>query len=99
MKLEQEQECPLCSSPASFYWVDYSNRKFFKCPKCTYYQISKAAEKRIIDSPQQWRDEYSKHASSAPEGFRLVIIVPSIPPGAGTQVALSGDYVAIDDLP
>lgn len=95
-----EQKCPLCGNPAQYYFVDHQNRKYFSCPKCTYYQISICAERILTEAPQQWRDAYAAKAPKAPDNDHLfVIIVPNGPrePGVIYQ-ALSGEFVRKSEL-
>jgi hypothetical protein len=94
------QDCPLCSSPAEYYLVDYGKRKYFKCPKCTLFQITLRAEKILLDGPQQWRDGYALAAKQAPEGQALTIQVPSQTQNIGDPTqAVSGVYVERFELP
>lgn len=100
MKETTKQDCPLCSTPAEYYLVDYDKCKYFRCPKCGLFQISLRAEKVLFKAPQQWRDSYALKASEAPEGHALVIRVPlpSHEPGVASA-ALSGAHVPMSDLP
>ena len=40
-----KQACPLCATEAEYCLVDYGRRKYFECPKCSYFQISLRAKK------------------------------------------------------
>lgn len=51
MKTYYIQDCPLCMSVAEYCYVDARNRKYFKCPKCTYFQISRRAEELLVEKP------------------------------------------------
>ena len=99
MKETTAQDCPLCGSAAEYYFVDYEQRKYFKCPKCTFFQISKRAEVVLARSPQQWRDAYSAKATRTPDEHLLVIIVPQPSQEEGGQsAAVSGDFVPKSEL-
>jgi len=93
------QACPLCDEAAEYYEVDYGNRKYFKCPNCTLFQISRRAEEILREGDRQWRQEYAQMASRAAEGERLVIVVGRQPPGNGAKSEVSGEYVAAGELP
>jgi hypothetical protein len=72
-----KQECPLCGSAAEYCWVDGHNRKYFDCPKCTHFQISKRAGGVLATKSQHRRDSYAASAPTAPADHLLVILVPS----------------------
>lgn len=74
---EFEQNCPLCGKPAKYFGVDYGRRKTFHCKECSCFQISNPAEARLEQSIQNWRDQLSQKAKSAPEDSILVITMPS----------------------
>lgn len=100
MRETKEQNCPLCGSPAEYYLVDYGKRKYFKCPKCTLFQITLRAEKILQDGPQQWRDGYALAACQAPDGQALTLRVP--PQSQDIRVAtpaVSGVCVDRSELP
>ena len=93
------QDCPLCNTAAEYYRVDYGNRKYFRCPTCTYFQISDRAEKLILDAPQKWRDSIMNKAINTPEEHLLVIIVPSSPEQTdSTKIKVTCDYELKTDL-
>lgn len=93
------QSCPLCEQSAEYYFVDGRNIKYYKCPNCRQYQISRSAEKKVIQAPQQLRNEYSSQAKNAKEGFLLVIKLPitSFEPST-LNLALEGHYVPKSEL-
>ena len=100
MRETTEQACPLCSSPAEYYLVDYGKRKYFKCPNCTQFQITLRAEKVLLDGPQQWRDGYALVAKQAPDEQAHTIQVPSPPQNIGDPAtAVSATYVLRAQLP
>jgi hypothetical protein len=95
MTTTQDQDCPLCQTPAKFKFVDAGNRKHFICPLCTDFQISIGAETRLSSSIQEWRTQYSEMARSGNDEKILVI---RLPPGGQRQegvaiTALTGDLV------
>jgi hypothetical protein len=100
MKGKKPQDCPLCSSVAEYYLVDYDKCKYFRCPVCGLFQISLRAEKVLAQAPQEWRDSYSKKAMSVPEDHALEIRVPppSQEPGVHSG-ALVGRVVRRSELP
>jgi ssDNA-binding Zn-finger/Zn-ribbon topoisomerase 1 len=69
------QECPLCSVEAEYYKVDYGHFKYFHCPKCTYYQISDQAERKLENAPEDWKQSLSKKAQDTPEDRLMVLRV------------------------
>jgi len=100
MKETTNQDCPLCSSPATYYLVDYDKCKYFSCPECGLFQISLRAENVLLQAPQQWRDGYAKKAQQAPDDHALVIRVPSpLQELGGANTALSGKFVPMAELP
>jgi len=98
MKHEVSQDCPLCSQPAHYILVDYSNRKYFRCDRCTYFQISVGAEERLSASPQAWRDGYSLQAREAPAGSILFVRKPQ-PSARDAGVALESEYILRSEAP
>lgn len=100
MKEIIKQNCPLCESPADYYFVDFGKRKYFECSECTLFQVTRRAEKIILQSPQQWRLRFSQQARRAPEEHALVIRVPQMVRGKGgpTQ-SISAEFVSWSDLP
>lgn len=100
MRETTEQACPLCSTPAEYYLVDYGKRKYFKCPNCTLFQITLRAERILLEGPQQWRDGYALAAKQAPDGQALTIQVPSVQQNVGDPTpAVSAKYVLRSELP
>lgn len=91
------QDCPLCGAPADYCWVDYGNRKYFDCPNCTLFQISRRAEKIVLDAPTERRSNFAKQAMAAPKEYALLIRIPSPPREADSTV--SGEYVLRSELP
>ncbi|HET8800011.1 MAG TPA: hypothetical protein VFN01_02400 [Marinobacter sp.] len=82
MRETEKQDCPLCSSEAEYYGVDFGNVKYFNCPSCSYFQISRRAEKHVIEAPQWLRDQLLDQVKQTPENHLLVI---KITPGNGTR--------------
>jgi hypothetical protein len=89
------RNCPLCRSGAVFYFVDYEERKYFKCPHCGKFLVTQRAEARLADVPASWREQFSERAKKAEEGYVLDISVP--PPatdGSGrTTEELKSEYL------
>lgn len=71
-----KQACPLCGTPAEYYWVDMGNRKYYHCPSCTYFIASKRAENLLIEATQHVRNEFSAKPRLAPENNLFVILAP-----------------------
>jgi hypothetical protein len=100
MKTIHTQSCPLCGNGAEYQFVDYDNRKHFRCRTCTEFQISVRAEQRLAESIPQWRADYSAKARQALEGFTLVITIPNTPKQEGVaNPALIGEFVSNSELP
>jgi hypothetical protein len=86
--------------PAEFRLVDYENRKHFLCGACTEFQISVRAETRLGKAPAVWKTSLSALAKNRPDGFTLVITIPSGPrPDDEVYAALADEYVKNFDLP
>lgn len=93
----ESEPCPLCSTSAVQYPVDYGNRKYFDCPACGRFQVSRLAEKRLITASQQWQGACAAKAKETPEGYLLVISVPSA--GQGDSASLVAEHIAKTQLP
>jgi ribosome-binding protein aMBF1 (putative translation factor) len=94
-----DQECPLCGTGASYYSVDYDRRKYFRCPKCTKYQITVRAEERVRAAPQQWRDQLSRQANQASADELLVIRMPTVSEQRESSEGLHVSFVSKKELP
>ena len=55
-----KQKCPLCEHPAKYYLVDHGNRKYFRCEKCTDFQVYINAEEMLAATPKEWKGNASK---------------------------------------
>ena len=96
----QDQNCVLCLGPAQFRWADRGRRKHFLCLKCTEYQITVAAEKKLAAGLEEWREALSKKAKSLKGDPVLVITVPRGPrPEGMAYAALRGELIPSDKLP
>lgn len=71
-----EQACPLCEATATYGWVDYANRKYFRCPHCGAFQISRRAEAVLDTRLASRKAHYAAQAAAAPENQMLVIRMP-----------------------
>lgn len=92
------QDCPLCSSSAEYCYVDAGNRKYFKCPTCTYFQISWRAEDLLLKKTQTFKSTLVEMAPQAPQGSLLTVLMRS-----ATELehegALEVAYVSKSELP
>jgi hypothetical protein len=96
----QSQNCPLCTNPAEYEFVDFQNRKHFLCANCTEFQISTRAETRLTNGPAEWKAGLAKLAKAHPVGSTLVITLPSGPRPEGIAYpALVDEYVKNSELP
>lgn len=68
-----KQHCPLCDAEAEYCWVDFHNRKFFECPNCTRFQISKRAESVLAELSKDRKTNYAARAPQRPDQQMLVI--------------------------
>ena len=82
MRETEKKKCPLCSSEAEYCGVDFGNMKYFNCPSCCFFQISRRAEKHVIEAPQWLRDQLLDQVKQTPEDHLLVI---KITPGNGAR--------------
>ena len=71
-----DQDCPLCGTLAEYGWVDNHNSKYFNCPSCGYFQISKRAEKVLATKPLEMRRAYAMQVPQAPANHLFVIRMP-----------------------
>lgn len=95
MSEPQQQICPLCDGPAFFRPRDVGNRKFFYCDHCTEFEISRVAEKRVLEGSADRRNHLSLQAQSAPEGTYLSLAKPDA--GADDGASLIGRYLKRSD--
>jgi hypothetical protein len=89
------QNCPLCGVGAVFYFVDYEERKYFKCSHCRRFLITRRAELKLTEAPANWREQLSERAKKAQEGYVLEISVPpAATDGSGrTTEVLTSEYL------
>lgn len=93
------QECPLCGAAAEYCWVDARNRKYFKCPSCTYFQISIRAEELLSERFNERRDAYALQAPRAPVDHMLVIRMPDQDHRERSSDPLQATFVPKSELP
>jgi len=88
------QDCPLCSGSAEFQFIDYENRKHFRCKNCIEFVMSVRAEGRLANSIQQWRHQYSEMAKKSNQEKIFVITIPSIVKQDGVANAeIQGEFI------
>lgn len=80
MNQEDLRDCPLCGAyEVACRLIDHGDKKYFSCPTCKSFIISRQAENRIArDSARSWREELSGKAASLGEGDLLFIKVPAV---------------------
>lgn len=94
MQKIHNQDCPLCLGSAEFKFVDYENRKHFRCKNCVEFVISVRAEEKLVNSVQQWRHRYFEMAKKSDEEQILVITIPSVVKKEGAaNPAIQGEFV------
>lgn len=94
-----KQECPLCGAQAEYYWVDMHNRKYYHCPTCTYFIVSRRAEALLLEANEQVRKTYAAQPRQAPEGHLFVIVVPSRSPLSDEpRPSFSGSFVPKSEM-
>ena len=100
MKPTNSQNCPLCGVGAVFYFVDYEERKYFKCPNCGKFLVTRRAESRLAEVPANWREQLSERAKRAQDGYVLDISVSSAAPGGSGRGSeeLTSEYLPKSDL-
>lgn len=87
MSTLQLQDCPLCRSPAEFFFTDAKNRKHFRCATCVEFEISWTMEGKLN---KVQRAALSKLAQqSTDEG--ILVITSSF---GRTDLNPQSDYVA-----
>ncbi|MBB5863537.1 PHP family Zn ribbon phosphoesterase [Xanthomonas arboricola] len=94
-----KQDCPLCGTAAEYCFVDSSNRKYFDCPKCTAFQISKRAESLLVSEHPHRRSSYAAQAPLAPEDHLFVILMPSHAFRQTSDDPLETGFVSKSELP
>jgi tRNA(Ile2) C34 agmatinyltransferase TiaS len=94
-----DQSCPLCGTPAEYDWVDSGNRKYFKCPKCTYFQVSKRAEEILAEQTQERRYRYAREAPQAPAEHLLTILMPDAEVRRRSHDLLQAEFAPKSHLP
>ena len=68
-----EQKCPLCKQNAKYCGVDFDRKKYFKCPNCKNFVISKNHEEFVAGLKQEIREFLSKQSSTLENDFALLI--------------------------
>lgn len=97
--VKHTQDCPLfCGETAEYCCVD-GNRKYFKCDKCIYFQISKRAEEFLLGLSQDQRDIYARQAPRAPAEHMLTILMPDAQHRDKSSDTLNAAFVPKKDLP
>ncbi len=100
MRPIQQQDCPLCSTPAEYQFIDHDECKFFRCKNCVAFVISRRAEKRLAISPRQWRAQFSEQAKNSDCNVVLHITVPTVQKQDGVGYpALQGEMVDRSTIP
>ena len=99
MTTYSRQACPLCSTPAEYCLVDAENRKYFHCPRCTYFQISTRAERVLAGLTQARRDFYAAQAPTAPDNHLFVILIPDRQFRERSDDVLQASYLPKSSLP
>lgn len=94
-----KQDCPLCDTEAEYYWVDRNNRKYFQCPSCTFFQISKRAEEVLAEKYKDRKPHYASQAPKAPNDHLLVIQMPDHKFRQHSDDKLQVAFVAKSELP
>lgn len=94
-----KQSCPLCGTDAEYCWVDHDNRKYFECPRCTYFQISRRAEKVLAERSNERKENYAAQAPKAPAEHMLVIRMPDHEHRIASSDVLQAAFVPKAELP
>lgn len=95
----QQQDCPLCLTPAEYQSIDHDERKYFRCNNCVAFVISRRAEKRLAESIPQWRAQLSEQAKKSDGDRVLHITVPTVQKQEGVGYpALQGEMVSRSTL-
>ena len=94
-----KQLCPLCGVDAEYCLVDRENRKYFKCPNCTYFQISRRAEEALAERSSARKARYASEAPKAPPEHMLVIRMPDHEHRLASSDVLQAGFVAKAELP
>lgn len=94
-----KQPCPLCAMEAEYCWVDYENRKYFECPACTFFQVSKRAEVVLAGLSQQRKASYAAQAPHPPSEHMLVILMPDHEHSIASDEPLQVGFVSKAKLP
>lgn len=71
-----KQACPLCDTTAEYCLVDHRAVKYFDCPRCGKFQISKPAEKMLHEKLRDRKPAYSRRVKETPEEHLFFIGMP-----------------------
>ena len=94
-----KQDCPLCGSSAEYYWVDAHNRKYYNCPVCTYFIVSKRAESLLAKAGARVCEAYAARPRQAPEDHLFVILIsPQSPSIYAPHRSLSCSFVPKSEM-
>jgi hypothetical protein len=91
------QDCPLCRTSATYYFVTNGQRKYFDCPVCSYFQISRTAEK-AVESHQRVREAFSERARLAEEDHLFVILMPPLHESDPADYKVTGSFIPKEQL-
>lgn len=73
MKENYKQNCPLCANEAEYYFVDFDDKKYFKCQKCKKFLIDLSSEELIKEATKDYRNELSKMSFIAEGNYVLEV--------------------------
>jgi transposase-like protein len=60
-----DENCPLCHRAARYYFIDFENRKFFRCDYCHDFQVYTGAEKLLHESSEQYKQLLSNDSHNS----------------------------------
>ena len=94
------EKCPLCGDDAVFYFVDYEDRKYFNCPHCTKFQITRRAQSKLAEALKHWREQMSEWAQHTPaENLLVISLSPATMDRGRTTETFTHKYLPKSGLP
>ena len=71
-----KMSCPLCGEEAKYCLANHDDRKYFRCPQCTDFQLTDGGERCLDCTAKSWRENVSKQAKDSE--YESVLIIDMI---------------------
>lgn len=83
MKNIIQSVCPLCSSEANYQFCDHDSVKYFVCPTCWQFFISKSAENKL---EEHRKEHFSKIAVGQKGSDNVLCLTLKVPGGINPAI-------------